>query len=261
MIRVYPPEVKNFAYKLYKINFSYPQIREEIKKRFGIDVKENTIKQWIHRMRKKEEAKQKQRDVYEKIQQIISEEEYEVKKEEIKSSAKKTQPKPDTAVDRIIRKEIVEQATDIVSDYILVGKELKEKLESHAKSYGYSNVKEFVLFLFEFWEKYRYDVEKIKKLEKEVETLRLENKALKLLLSKKAEQMLSKLLEKKYFYEQIQLASLLKVIDEDSDTNVLLEVFTEKLMKKKMKEMLSKLLEEFESLPSLAIPNKFTKIS
>ena len=236
MGRKYKDEIRNFVLNLLRADFDVKKIQEEVKNRFNVDLKENVIRVWKHRYLSDNKKKRSKKEV--EVHEVEPEEEYEVEKEIIKRKATKTQAKPETAVDRIIRSQIVEEATDKVSDYILIGRELKNKLEEHAKAYGYSNLISFIEFLFNFWDKHKYEVDKIKEFEEKIRTLELENKLLKTLLKPKASKIFKELMKEKAFYEELQLASLLKVLDENFDVSPLLKYFVENHVKRKLNHSL-----------------------
>lgn len=146
---------------------------------------------------------------------VLEERLKEFEKEKIKTRAEKPVQKPETAVDKIIRDEIVEKAKDEVTEYILIGKKLKEKLEEHAKAYGYS-VEEFVEFLFEFWDKYKWDVRTIEELKKE-------NIELKAKLFELQSRLNPYLMRKKAFYELLNTLLIMKAMGVNVDMSVLEE--------------------------------------
>jgi len=203
MPKTYPEELKRLVFQLrQQYGWGPKQIKKYLEAQPNIKEipDESTIKRWLRELKQEfDETQSKDEKVKEEI---------EAEKEELKSSAYKSQVSPTTAVDRQIKKEITEKATDLFSKDYLTGKKINELFEEKAKRYGFSDAVSYVIFLDEFYHKNKDLDLDYEKLLKEYKRLK-EN--YKLLLA------YVKLLKKKRsILEEYKRALLYKLIFEES---------------------------------------------
>ena len=213
-------EQKVFLLELLKKGMKYTDIMDEFKRKFNKEISKGTLtylkkRYMLNPFKYNEFLRKYYKAISEKPKEEEEEEdeieERKIKKERIKSEAKRTQTKPQTAVDRIINKEITEQATEIVADYILLGKELKERLEEKAKRYGFVDVASYVLFLDDFYEKNKLVAEEYERLKKKYDKLKSKYVMLKLKFNNSDK--LYEHIKRKYLIEAQYLALIKNILE------------------------------------------------
>jgi len=216
----YRKEIKQYALELYKLNFDKDEIINKIYEKFKVKPSRRTIERWISEYNKKQQEKRKETErilkeleAKKKEEEEEIEEKVELEKEKLKRQAYKSQTRPDTAVDRIIKHEVTSQASEIISEYIALGKELKERFEEKAKRYGFSNLISYFIFLDEFYEKHKFLAEDYESLKSKYNKLYSKYIKLKLMIKNPSflQNLLFKALDKKTIYE-LKYLSLLKSI-------------------------------------------------